>query len=217
MDDYSVAVDVGGTFTDIVLCNLTTNEQQVHKTPSTPDDPSTGFLTGLREVLAANSVEASQVKHVFHGTTIATNAILENKGSPVGLVVSDGFKFVLEIGRHGTPRLVNPNSWVKPDRPVRPRDIVEVPERVGFDGEILAPLDEEAVRAAARGRRAALWRRAPLRRRLRGLAACCPARLRGRGPALRALLRRHAAGHPLVGLSVLLPRGREGFHEWVSL
>ena len=78
MDDYSVAVDVGGTFTDIVLCNLATNEQLVHKTPSTPDDPSTGFLTGLKEVLADNSVLASQVKHVFHGTTIATNAILEN-------------------------------------------------------------------------------------------------------------------------------------------
>ena len=150
MGDYSVAVDVGGTFTDIVLCNLATNEQRVHKTPSTPDDPSTGFLTGLKEVLAANSVEASQVKHVFHGTTIATNAILENKGSPVGLVVPEGFKFVLEIGRHGTPRLVNPQSWVKPDRPVRPRDIVEVPERAGFNGEVLIPLDEEAVRAAAR-------------------------------------------------------------------
>ena len=150
MDDYSVAVDVGGTFTDIVLCNLATNEQQVHKTPSTPSDPSTGFLTGLMEVLAANSVEASQVKHVFHGTTIATNAILENKGSPVGLVVPEGFKFVLEIGRHGTPRLVNPQSWVKPERPVRPRDIVEVPERAGFNGEVLIPLDEDAVRAAAR-------------------------------------------------------------------
>jgi len=150
MDDYSVAVDVGGTFTDIVLCNLATNEQRVHKTPSTPDDPSTGFLTGLKEVLAANSVEASQVKHVFHGTTIATNAILENKGSPVGLVVPEGFKFVLEIGRHGTPRLVNPQSWVKPDRPVRPRDIVEVPERIAFNGEVLIPLDEDAVRAAAR-------------------------------------------------------------------
>ena len=154
MDDYSVAVDVGGTFTDIVLCNLATNEQLVHKTPSTPDDPSTGFLTGLREVLAANSVEASQVKHVFHGTTIATNAILENKGSPVGLVVPEGFKFVLEIGRHGTPRLVNPQSWVKPDRPVRPRDIVEVPERAGFSGEVLIPLDEDAVRAAAKQFRA---------------------------------------------------------------
>ena len=154
MDDYSVAVDVGGTFTDIVLCNLTTNEQMVHKTPSTPDDPSTGFLTGLREVLAANSVEPSQVKHVFHGTTIATNAILENKGSPGGLVVPDGFKFVLEIGRHSTPRQVNPQSWVKPDRPVRPRDIVEVAERAGFGGEVLVPLDEEAVRAAARKFRA---------------------------------------------------------------
>ncbi len=150
MDDYSIAVDVGGTFTDIVLCNLATNKQRVHKTPSTPDDPSTGFLTGLKEVLAANSVEASQVKHVFHGTTIATNAILENKGSPVGLVVPEGFKFVLEIGRHGTPRLVNPQSWVKPERPVRPRDIVEVSERAGFSGEVLVPLDEDAVRAAAR-------------------------------------------------------------------
>ena len=128
MDDYSVAVDVGGTFTDIVLRNLVTNEQNVHKTPSTPGDPSIGFLTGLREVLVANSVAPAQVKHVFHGTTIATNAILENKGGPVGLVVPDGFRFVLEIGRHGTPRLVNPNSWVKPERPVRPRDIVEVPE-----------------------------------------------------------------------------------------
>ena len=155
MDDYSVAVDIGGTFTDIVLRNLATNEQMVHKTPSTTEDPSRGFLTGLREVLAANSVAPSQVKHVFHGTTIATNAILENKGSPVGLVVPEGFKFVLEIGRHGTPRLVNPNSWVKPARPVRPRDIVEVPERVGFNGEVLIPMDEESVRAAARKFRAA--------------------------------------------------------------
>ena len=143
-------MDVGGTFTDIVLRDLATNEQMVHKTPSTPEDPSTGFLTGLREILEANSVEPSQVKHVFHGTTIATNAILEHKGSPVGLVVPEGFKFVLEIGRHGTPRLVNPNSWVKPERPVRPRDIVEVPERAGFNGEVLVPLDEAAVRAAAR-------------------------------------------------------------------
>ena len=155
MDDYSVAVDVGGTFTDIVLCNLATNEQLVHKTPSTPEDPSTGFLTGLKEILTANSVLASQVKHVFHGTTIATNAILENKGSPVGLIVPEGFKFVLEIGRHGTPRSVNPQSWVKPNRPVRPRDIVEVSERADFNGEVLIPLDEDAVRLAAKKFRAA--------------------------------------------------------------
>lgn len=150
MNSYSVAVDVGGTFTDIVLCNLDTNEQAVLKAPSTPDDPSDGFLTGLRQILEANGVAPSQVKHIFHGTTIATNAILENKGAPVGLVVSDGFKFVLEIGRHGTPRMANPNSWVKPRRPVRPRDILEVAERAESTGEILTPLDEEAVVNAAR-------------------------------------------------------------------
>lgn len=150
MDSYSVAVDVGGTFTDIVLCNLATNEQAVPKVPSTPDDPSTGFLEGLQQILETTGVAASQVEHIFHGTTIATNAILENKGSPVGLIVPEGFKFVLEIGRHGTPRMANPNSWIKPVRPVRPRDIVEVGERAGFSGEVLVPLDEKAVRAAAR-------------------------------------------------------------------
>ena len=150
MDSYSVAVDVGGTFTDIVLCNLETNAQAVLKVPSTPEDPGAGFLAGMRQILETNGVDPSQVGHIFHGTTIATNAILENKGSPVGLVVSDGFKFVLEIGRHGTPRMANPNSWVKPRRPVRPRDIIEVAERAGSTGEILTSLDEEAVRAAAR-------------------------------------------------------------------
>ena len=150
MDNYSVAVDVGGTFTDVVLCNLDTNQQSVFKTPSTPDDPSAGFLTGLQQILEVNGVKPAQVKHIFHGTTIATNAILENKGSRVGVLVPEGFKYVLEIGRHGTPRLVNPNSWIKPERPVRPRDIEEIPERVSFDGEILIPLDETAVRRAAR-------------------------------------------------------------------
>ena len=150
MDNYSVAVDVGGTFTDVVLCNLDTNQQNVFKTPSTPDDPSAGFLTGLRQILEVNGVKPAQVKHIFHGTTIATNAILENKGSRVGVLVPEGFKYVLEIGRHGTPRVVNPNSWIKPERPVRPRDIEEIPERVSSDGEILIPLDETAVRRAAR-------------------------------------------------------------------
>ena len=150
MDNYSVAVDVGGTFTDVVLCNLDTNQQSVFKTPSTPYDPSAGFLTGLRQILEVNGVKPAQVKHIFHGTTIATNAILENKGSRVGVLVPEGFKYVLEIGRHGTPRVVNPNSWIKPERPVRPRDIEEIPERVSSDGEILIPLDETAVRRAAR-------------------------------------------------------------------
>lgn len=150
MPAYSVAVDVGGTFTDIVLCDTASNAQWVHKTPSTPSDPSVGFMTGFREILAANAVDAADVAHIFHGTTIATNSVLENRGAPVGLLVTEGFRYVLEIARHGTPRLANPNSWVKPVRPVRPRDCLEVKERTGFDGEILASLDEATVRLAAR-------------------------------------------------------------------
>lgn len=149
MPSYSVAVDVGGTFTDIVLCDTTSNTQWVHKTPSTPSDPSVGFMTGIKEILAANAVDAREVSHIFHGTTIATNAVLENRGAPVGLLVTEGFRYVLEIARHGTPRLANPNSWVKPVRPVRPRDCLEASERTGFDGEILEPLDEATVREAA--------------------------------------------------------------------
>jgi len=150
MPSYSVAVDVGGTFTDIVLCDNATNAQWVHKTPSTPSDPSVGFMTGMTEILAANGVDANDVGRILHGTTIATNSVLENRGAPVGLLVTEGFRYVLEIARHGTPRLANPNSWVKPMRPVRPRDCLEVSERTAFDGEVLAPLDEEAVRKAAR-------------------------------------------------------------------
>lgn len=150
MAAYALAVDVGGTFTDIVLCNLESNVQSVHKTPSTPDDPSVGFMTGLAEILDANDVSPNDLAHVFHGTTIATNSVLENKGAPVGLLVTTGYKYVLEIARHGTPRLANPNTWVKPEQPVRPRDCLEVRERTAFNGAILGPLDESDVRRAAR-------------------------------------------------------------------
>ncbi len=150
MGAYAVAVDVGGTFTDIVLCDLESNEQWVYKTPSTPGDPSVGFMTGFAQILSTNGVSPAEVVHIFHGTTIATNSVLENKGAPVGLLTTEGFKFVLEIARHGTPRMANPNTWVKPERPVRPRDCLEVNERISFDGQVLVPLDEQAVRDAAR-------------------------------------------------------------------
>ncbi len=149
MGTYGVAVDVGGTFTDIVLCDLESNAQRVFKTPSTPEDPAVGFMTGLARILADNGVQPSEVVHIFHGTTIATNSVLENRGAPVGLLVTEGFKYVLEIARHGMPRLANPHSWVKPDRPVQPRDCLEVRERTGYDGGLLLPMDEEGVRDAA--------------------------------------------------------------------
>ena len=149
VDDYALAIDVGGTFTDIVLLNLTTGGMRLLKTPSTPDDPSRGFVTGISEILKSNGVAYSQVRRIFHGTTIATNAVLEGKGTPVGVLVSEGFKYVLEIGRHSMARLSNPHVWVKPERPVPPERMLEIRERTAFDGTILEPLDEDAVRSAA--------------------------------------------------------------------
>ena len=149
MDDYALAIDVGGTFTDVVLLNLDTGDVQLLKTPSTPDDPSRGFTTGISRILSENGVTYSQVRRIFHGTTIATNAVLEGKGTPVGVLVSDGFKYVLEIGRHNMARLANPHVWVKPERPVPPERVLEIPGRTSFDGTIIASLDEEAVRSAA--------------------------------------------------------------------
>ncbi len=148
MDDYALAVDVGGTFTDVVLLNLASGEFRLHKTPSTPDDPSRGFIAGISRILEANGVAHSQVRRIFHGTTIATNAILEGKGTPVGVLVSEGFKYVLEIGRHSMDRMANPHVWVKPERPVPPERVLEVPGRTAFDGSALSDLDEEAVRSA---------------------------------------------------------------------
>ncbi len=148
MDDYALAVDVGGTFTDVVLLNLASGEFRLHKTPSTPDDPSRGFIAGISRILEANGVSHSQVRRIFHGTTIATNAILEGKGTPVGVLVSEGFKYVLEIGRHSMDRMANPHVWVKPERPVPPERVLEVPGRTAFDGSVLSDLDEGAVRSA---------------------------------------------------------------------
>ena len=148
MDDYALAIDVGGTFTDVVLLNLATGELRLHKTPSTPDDPSRGFIAGISRIVDANSVAYSQIRRIFHGTTIATNAVLEGKGTPVGVLVSEGFKYVLEIGRHSMDRMANPHVWVKPERPVPPERVLEVPGRTAFDGAIVTALDEDAVRSA---------------------------------------------------------------------
>ena len=149
MDDYALAIDVGGTFTDVVLLNLASGQVRLLKTPSTPDDPSRGFIAGVTRILDANGVAFSQVRRIFHGTTIATNAILEGKGTPVGVLVSEGFKYVLEIGRHSMDRLANPHVWVKPERPVPPERVHEVPGRTAFDGSVVSDLDEDAVRSAA--------------------------------------------------------------------
>ena len=149
MDDFALGIDVGGTFTDIVLLNLTTGDCRLLKTPSTPDDPSRGFVSGVSSLLEEEGVNCSQVRRIYHGTTIATNAILEEKGTDVGVLVSEGFKYVLEIGRHNMARMANPHVWVKPERPVPPERVLEISERTSYDGTIVGALDEEAVIGAA--------------------------------------------------------------------
>jgi len=150
MSRFAVAVDVGGTFTDVTLADLYTGRIWNSKNPTTPSDPSIGFLTGVDRVLELASASPEDVVRVLHGTTIATNAILESKGAKTGLVTTQGFKYVLEIGRHDAPRWVNILTWRKPKRPVLPENVWEVSERIGADGSELKALNEDDCRAAAR-------------------------------------------------------------------
>ena len=147
---YAIALDVGGTFTDVALVHQASGRLWVTKTPTTPHDPSAGFMAGIDRALQLAGIEAAALRHVLHGTTTATNAILEGKGAAIGLLTTAGFRDVLEIGRHDIPRRANMFAWVKPARPVAPELIFEIGGRVTVDGAEIEPLDEEAVRAAAR-------------------------------------------------------------------
>jgi N-methylhydantoinase A len=149
-NSYAIALDVGGTFTDVALVHEASGRLWVTKTPTTPQDPSTGFIAGIEKALRLAGVAAASLRHVLHGTTTATNAILEGKGAATGLLTTAGFRDVLEIGRHDIPRRANMFAWVKPVRPVSPELIFEIAGRVTVDGDELVPLDEQAVRAAAR-------------------------------------------------------------------
>jgi N-methylhydantoinase A len=122
----------------------------ITKTPTTPHDPSEGFLAGVDKALALAGARGPALRHVLHGTTTATNVILEGKGVRAALLTTAGFRYVLEIGRHDIPRRANMFAWTKPARPVPPELIFEIPGRVAVDGDELEALDEPAVREAAR-------------------------------------------------------------------
>ncbi|CAN7480223.1 hydantoinase/oxoprolinase family protein [Neorhizobium sp. LjRoot104] len=145
----SVAVDIGGTFTDVALLDRATGKVWRAKTPSVPSDPSEAFLNGIRLALTDAGREASSLGQVLHGTTVATNMILEDKGARTALVTTKGFRHVLNIGRQDIPRKANLYTWVKPERPVPASRIVEINERIAAGGAILDALDEGSVRAAA--------------------------------------------------------------------
>src|SRR5499425_2644554 len=146
----TLAIDVGGTFTDITFADAATGATWVAKTPSTPEDLSAGFITAVRRVLSLAGRGPADVLRVFHGTTTATNAILEGKTPPTALVTTAGFKYVLEIGRHDIPRHGNLYGWSKPVRPITPERVFEVTERLDVDGSVLTALREDEARAVAR-------------------------------------------------------------------
>jgi N-methylhydantoinase A len=139
---FTVGVDIGGTFTDVTIVDTDTGSTWTAKTPSTPRDPSLAFVTGLRKAIHTAGTHAKSLERVVHGTTVATNAIVERKPTSLALVTTAGFRSVLEIGRHDVPPGENYYGWVKPMRPVTPDRIFEIPERVTVDANILQPLDE---------------------------------------------------------------------------
>jgi len=140
-----VAADIGGTFTDIVLL-LHDGTVATRKVPSTPTDYAAAILTGIRDLLAERGVDARCVEQVLHASTIATNAILENKGAKTALITTAGFRDVLEMRRIRMPRLYEP-LYRKPLPLVPRRRRYEVVERMGPGGEILVPFDREQAAA----------------------------------------------------------------------
>ncbi len=153
-----VGVDVGGTFTDLIITDTATQMIAIHKVPTTPDDPSVGVTDGIVALCKRNGIDPGTVDHVFHGTTIATNAVLEYKGSVAGMITTEGYRDIIHIGRHQRPE----NYSIMQDIPWQARPLVQRRHRLTVSerltppkGEVLKVLDEEAVRRAARELKAA--------------------------------------------------------------
>lgn len=137
-----IGIDVGGTFTDFVLVDPETQDIQTHKVPSIPEDPANALVGGLSQ-MRLDAIEA-----IVHGTTVATNAILERKGARCGLIATRGFRDILELRRRDRPHAYGLTGSFEPLIPRNRR--VEVEERVGSKGEILVPVDTQEVARVAR-------------------------------------------------------------------
>ena len=141
-----IAIDTGGTFTDIVAIDENNGDQYVVKTPSTPEDPSVGLLNGISKVLDDSQRSMSDISILLHGSTTATNAVLEHKFEGLGLLVTKGFRHLIEIARQSVPDgYGNSLFWVKPPRLVPLHLVGEVPGRLDYSGNELEALDDEAV------------------------------------------------------------------------
>ena len=145
-----LGIDTGGTFTDVIAFDQDSGVIHATKTPSTPDDPSRAFLAGVDQILEQAGLSASDLDTVSHGTTVATNALLEDEISGLGFLTTMGFRHVLEIARQSVPDgYGNSYFWVKPDRIVPLHLVREVDGRLDAEGAEIRSLDEEAVADAA--------------------------------------------------------------------
>jgi N-methylhydantoinase A len=147
-----LGVDVGGTFTDIVL-QAGDGTLHLAKVSSTPHDPALAVVEGAVRLLRDVGVSPAEVGEIVHGTTVGSNTILQRTGARTGLLTTRGFRDVLEIGRIRTPRMFD-LTWEKPEPLVPRRHRLEAVERLAADGSVVAPLDADSVRAAARQFRA---------------------------------------------------------------
>jgi N-methylhydantoinase A len=146
-----IGIDTGGTFTDVVCLDSGSGAMRVTKVASTPANPAVGLVRGVREILEAAGASENDVAGLAHGTTVATNALLQGPISGLGLIVTAGFRHLLEIARQSVPvGYGNSYFWVKPERIVPLHCVREVGGRLNFRGEELRPLDEASARDAAR-------------------------------------------------------------------
>ncbi|MBI2201566.1 MAG: hydantoinase/oxoprolinase family protein, partial [Armatimonadetes bacterium] len=146
---FAIGVDVGGTFTDLVLADLRKSELHRFKTLTTPDEPSRGVIEGLTRLAADIGIAAADIGYVVHATTLVANAIIERKGALTGLLTTAGMRDVLEIGRESRYDLYD--LYLAKPTPLVPRPLrLEVNERLRADGSVHLPLDLGSVETAAR-------------------------------------------------------------------
>ena len=144
---YRLGVDVGGTFTDLLLLDEASGAFWRHKTPSTPADSSVGILTGVEAVCGAAGIRPADVELLLHGTTVATNAVLEGKGARVGLIVTQGYRQIMQIARSYVPGgLAGWIIWPKPEPLAKLEDTLEIGGRMDARGHQLRPIDDQEVR-----------------------------------------------------------------------
>ena len=144
---YRLGVDVGGTFTDLLLVDDSNGETYTAKVPSTPEDSSIGVLDGINRICSQSDIDLSKVSQVMHGTTVATNAVLTGKGAKVGLITTKGYRQVLQVARSFCPGgLGGWVSYVKTPLLAPLELTIEADERMGADGQSVSPLDKDLFR-----------------------------------------------------------------------